>query len=1011
MRNWKIILLASVVILTVAANWWYYSKSRKEKERPSHSKKADITPMARPTYSEQPEIFPMPGREDTVTSLAFSSDGKLLAVGNGDWSVTLWDATKRYQRSTFEGHKTIVSSVAFSPDNKLLVTGSFDRTVKLWDVTTGQSTATLKGHSGEITSVAFSPNGDNVASGSRDGTVIVWNLGTNQPQLTFREHIGHVGYEGVRAVAFSPDGTTIASGQQRDGIVMVWDPKTGKVLHTFKLKSDKEFLRALVFAPNAKTLAVAGRDHVIFWNWATGKARGSLPTIANSLSFSLDGNILATGDRRGKVKLWDLSTNTQILTIDTGAKGHTPVVFSPDGKILATGGKGGNLRWWDSTDGKELFDLKFQEQATLQGHTARVEGVAYSSDGRTLATASNNRIVLWNMPAQKVRTMLEPHGLQASSIVFSPDGRVLAAASRQEGTVTLWDTATGQIRTMLKGHEKGIESLAFSPDGKSFATASSDRTVKLWNFVTGEQLATYQWHTGRSSGSYVESIEFSPDGNTIATAASRENTVRLWDVSTGQLQLILEGHTSTFGATDVAFAPDGKTLASAGGNDKVARLWDIARGESRAVLRGHKGEVLSVAFSPNGETLATSSADRSVKLWDVATGEELATLRRHSDEVLSVAFSPDGKTLASSSADKTVKIWDIDGKALRASLKKKPSASPPAQGSPKLRVRLYGHSDVSLGSVSAMAFSPDSKMLATAGGHSDVSVRLWDVQTGQLRADLGGYTTYTPFISFIADGKTLVTGSSDGTIKLWDLTSNPPLGTIRLSAILKDKGRSIWRWAFTPDAKLVATVDRYGKIVLWNGLTGHMVAKFEGHAKSISAAEFSPDGRFLVTASERDGIVKLWNVASSQQQLSFQAKHIIKSVRFSQDGRKLAIEGGGKISLWDLSTVREQTSFRVEPGIESLRFSTDGSILATGGGDWRQEGGIVKLWTVSGQHRQTKLNAHASPVIALAFSVNRTMLATGSRGGIVALWDISGEELRDKKLAEKNLSRIRKQWK
>ncbi len=602
---------------------------------------------------------------------------------------------------------------------------------------------------------------------------------------------------------------------------------------------------------------------------------------------------------------------------------------------------------------------------TLRGHADIVRSVVFLPDRKTIATAgADHTLRLWDVASQRVISTVRAHDQTIGSIALSPDGRTLATGSSDQ-KVKLWDVARPERRprelATLKGHDSVVWSVAFSPDGKFLASASEDRTARLWDVARRREVGKLAAHTD-----YVLSVDFSPNGKLLATG-SADSTVGLWEVATKRLLRRIPGRRAQVDA--VAFSPDGQTLA-AGDANGIVRLWDVraneglqspegrrrGAGAERAVamLTGHMGGIRSMAFSPEGTTLATGSVDHTVKLWDLATQLDVATFRGHRGAVWFVGFSPDGKTLASAGADQTIKLWNPAEKTdpvavIRVGARPMAIAASPlggilATGNADGTVRLWnlageGIVDTLVGHrapVGSVAFSPDGRLLAS--GSEDRTVKIWDLNAKRLVTTLSGHQDRVNGVAFSPDGRTLASGSGDKSVNLWDLAS----GSLRAS--LPGHTQRVFAVAFAPDGKTLASASSDKTIRLWDPATGRMRGvPLREHPNHVHFLAFSPDGAMLAGGGDLSAF-RLWNVATRELVATMEASGAVDGVAFEPGstsagalGKRLAAGSGRTLTLFDLTTRREVAALPGPAG--AVAFSPDGNTVACANSD-----GTVTIW-------------------------------------------------------------------
>jgi WD40 repeat protein len=525
----------------------------------------------------------------------------------------------------------------------------------------------------------------------------------------------------------------------------------------------------------------------------------------------------------------------------------------------------------------------------------------------------------------------------------------------------------------------------FSPDGQFMATCDTDCRVRIWQVQTGELVLICQGHTN-----WVRFVVFSPDGQILASGGA-DNTVKLWNVRDGICIKTLMGHEHE--VFSVAFSPDGKFLAS-GSGDRTIKLWDVWNGTCLKTLTGHTDWVRSVAFSSNRQTLASGSADHTVKLWDIHDGSCVQTLTEHTGWVRSVAFSPDGQILATGSGDRTIKLWDIStGKCLATytghqnsvySVAFSPQADILVSGSGDYTAKLWdwkthscirtlhGHTN----EVTSVAFNPNGHSLVCVS--LDQTVRLWDCRDGQCLKTWYGHTDWALPVAFSPNGKFLASGSNDKTVKLWDYQTGDCI------RILHGHSDFIYGLAFSLDGQILASASTDSSIRLWNVSTGQCFQILQGHSDWVYAVAFHSDGNLLASGSA-DCTVKLWEIRTGQC-LKTLTGHTdkIMGIALSLDRLLASASADQTLRLWDLN---RGNCLRILHGhnnrVYAAVFSPDGQTLASCSTDQ-----TVKLWDWRTGECLKTLIGHTNWVFSIAFSPDGQTLASASHDETVRIWDV-----------------------
>jgi WD40 repeat protein/serine/threonine protein kinase len=565
--------------------------------------------LKRLPFADFPTL-PIPG---VITTIAVSRDGRLLAAGTTEGlkgTIKIWNlATGGEWCPPYVESDGFVRGLAFSPDGRFLAFGN-SRTAKVWDLVTGKPRE-LPGHTGLVRALAFSPDGRLLASACQDDRVRVWEVATWRPLVTITaERVA------ITGMSFSPDGRRLLTANL-EGTVKAFEPTSGQLHSSFQ-----------------------GRIQQV-----------------SGVAFNPDGRLVALGSEDGTVKVWESESGKELHSLEAHSGPVVNLVFLDGDRRLASCGDDRTLKIWDLNTGREALQLGI--------FAKRPQAMAVSADGQRLyfrrasATAAAETVgfadgtPMTNHSADPTTVVLEGHLHNVVGVAWRPDGQRIASAS-WDRTAKVWEALTGRELLTLRGHEAGLTNVAFSPDGRYIASSSWDETVRLWDAETGMERYVFAPHVGPVYG-----VAFHPKDGRVLAAAHHDGTIKLWDTTTGQKRReFVAGRKEPL--LSVAFSSDGTLLVAGWGkNEGNIAIWDAANGTQRQALQRQKpGICFSMAFHPNNRFAAGVATPNDVYLWDLATSEVRRTFS-HKFRPSRMAFSPDGQHLATVCLDPTVRLWPI----------------------------------------------------------------------------------------------------------------------------------------------------------------------------------------------------------------------------------------------------------------------------------------------------------------------------------------------------------------
>jgi eukaryotic-like serine/threonine-protein kinase len=643
--------------------------------------------------------------------------------------------------------------------------------------------------------------------------------------------------------------------------------------------------------------------------WALREAYAQQPCLSQALAstvplcsvaFAPDGKTIATADVAGAIKVWEVPSCRLALTIFTQAPDVTSLAFAPDGKGLACSSSDETVRLLDLPTGKctARFPAASSSQPAILPDAAPAScrpayRLAFDPTGRLLATCQGNDVVIRDLSSGKSVATLSAHQKTVTSVAFSPDGKSLASAGLDH-SVILWDLEGGRARATLASHLDIVSCVTFSPDGQLLASADWDGTVILWRTSDGACLASLE-----DFGCWVHSVAFSPDGCTLA-AGDIHGNVKIWDLATGRCTSTIPAHVEGMAeplrpAVALAYGPGGDMLAT-GSTLGVLKLWDLSGSKPMRTLSGHAGSVLAAGYASGGRTLASRDEQGTIRLWDLATGRcdrAIAgpqAIPAAPTSVPAVDWDNDDladaqQSLACSPAGDLIASVEIGGEAI--------ALHDVASG------RCVGRLVRQGGKVLSVTFSPGGKMLASGDG--DGSIRLWDTSSQQCVRAIPADGAAAPVVClmFSPDGRLLATASGH-TLRILSTAPGQEMAVFR-GHIDKIHSLAFYPSSSTADGWRLASAGNDG-VLLWDISTGKQLGRLEGQAGATYALALSPDGRTLA-CSDHNRTIRLWQIPSGRHLATLQTGgRLTWSLAFRPDGRMLACGGGGdSLRLFNLA--------------------------------------------------------------------------------------------------------------
>jgi WD40 repeat protein/serine/threonine protein kinase len=906
-----------------------------------------------------------------VRCVAITPDGKQAVSGGDDGKLVLWDMVSHKRLVEVPAHTQPVVALALSPNGRVVATAGQDRSVRLWSIAAGPAltpVAQISDLKFAVNAVALSEDGKQVLMGG-DALVLL--------DVEKKIEVALNGLAGpVYSVALSPDAAVVVAGGEARTVV-VWDLKAKNAK---PLTGHTDTIRSVALSGDRQFVLSGGDDRTIrLWDLKAGRlARtytGHSGTV-RGVAFSMDQNFFvsaATGPFDNTVRVWETQRDTPVRVSGRQKDGINAVACSRTEHRALSAGEDNVLRLWDITKpwGESamptpdaLVEVSRREQPP--GPKSVTGRVAVAPDGQRVLVAGMDGVGHVR-DAVTGRELLALKGeTEALRVVaFSPDGK-LALGGGADKKARVWDAQSGMLLRTFEGHTAPVSSGTFSADSRLVLTGAEDKTAVLWRAETGEVVQTFE----NQQAAPIQAAALSGDGRRVLTAT--QNGVNLWEVMPpptpkGRFVRSLPGLPGPVHA--VAFLQDSRFAVTAG-PDRIVRVWNLDNEkEAPRNFDAHHSPVIALAVSPGGRRLLSSGADGTVLLWDLPSGKLLTRYTGHAGPVGGLTFTPDGSQAVTAGADRTYRFLDLPGTAFDP-----PPLAASAFGAQTDRP-LTGHTDA----IESVAFTPDRKRAVS--GSLDGTLRVWDVAGAKLVRDFTEHGKTVHGVAVSRDGKWALTAGYDHRVRLWDLAR---LAQVREMAVPAD-AQSV---AFSRDGKRGVSGGSDNIVRVWDLEKGTEIKALGGHQKAVWAVAFHPDDKHVLSVSF-DQTIRRWDIGAGKEVGKWTAPGALHALALSADWRRAVCAGADKtVHVLDSSTLTEFGSFHGHTStIAGLAFSGDSRWVLSGGDD-----NTARLWDVETGREVARYTGSTGSVLGVAIaSDGRTSLLGGrdkATKGALRLWTL-----------------------